>query len=131
LQEIGDAHGRINTLENYFPAAYSPVGFGRAGRQCFAYHFSDNTLVDSDYPYVKRIDDVPVSRWLACAEALSAGTYGSDSSKLLRAFLFMRYIALLRNELGLDHQDSLTLELSNALDQDTIRVNVPLSQTLL
>lgn len=131
LQEIGDAHGRLVNIEQYIPAVFSPVCFGRVGRLCFAYDPVQRELLDPLYPYVHSIDGLPIDSWLACADALSAGTYGSSSSKTLRGFLFMRYIGLLRNELGLPQRDILRISLRNTNDDALVEHQVSLSEQLI
>lgn len=131
LQEIGDAHGRLVNIEQYIPQVYSPICFGRVGRLCFAYDPEQRQLLDPSFPYVQSIDGVPIDNWLACADAISTGSYGSASSKTLRGFLFMRYIGLLRKELGLPHQDVLCIKLRNASDDASVEHKVALSQQLI
>ncbi|SFC21541.1 Peptidase family S41 [Polaromonas sp. OV174] len=101
VQQIGDAHAKVTNYESFLPPGYVSCAFGLEGRRYFVYDPLDRVLLNPGFPYVESIDGVPVIEWYKIAAELSAGPYGSDSSKINRALPLLRYVNYLRLELGL------------------------------
>ena len=130
IQEIGDAHAKVNDFERYLPAGFSPFALGLEGRRYFAYWPGTRTLLDEAFPYVQAMDGVPLTRWFQCAGDLGGGYFGSASSRLLRSLSLLRFVQFMRAEMGLPTDGEIALVLVAGDGRQTKTVRVPVSSRL-
>jgi hypothetical protein len=132
---LGDGHASIRYWHNEAPPGRLNVLFQRAraaeddaaaGLVAFrrAHDARRGELLVEGYPFVVSMDGAPIERWLEAAAAYV--TDGSEALVSRRSAELLRYINLLRDELGLPHNPEVEFVLRSP-DGRTTRVIEPVT----
>ena len=108
---LGDGHARATDWDDELPDGFLPVLLQGASGGIVAFKQDRTGFADPARPYVVEIDGLPVEDWMA-----SASVYVTDGSPQLierRSLRMLRWINLVRDELGRPHTESVTLTLTD------------------
>ncbi len=108
---FGDGHAGIEDWQDVAPDGYLPVLLEQAEGGVVAYKPDRSGFVDPDHPYVSHIDGVPILDWVTAASVYI--TNGSPQLVRSRSLRLMRWINLVRDEMGREHDDHVVLTLTN------------------
>jgi len=124
---LGDGHARIDDWIDAAPMGRLPVLLQNAEGGVVAFVQDRSGYVDSDRPFITEIDGVPIRDWID-----AASVYVTDGSPQLvqrRSLRLLRWINLIRDELGHEHSDSVTLTLvGNDGDAKEVRLECVLDR---
>lgn len=128
VASLGDGHARIDDWREAVPAGYLSCLVECTTEGIVAYRPDRSGFVDPDHPFLTMIDDQPLALWTDAA--LRFVTNGSPQYRRERSVAGLQDLNLLRRELGLDFEPTVTLTLANARGE-TIEVTLPVSGTRL
>ncbi|MFI4871697.1 MAG: S41 family peptidase, partial [Phycisphaerales bacterium JB061] len=108
---LGDGHARADKWNEALADGYLPVLLQNAQGSIVAFNQDRSGYVDPARPYIVAIDGVPIEEWMS-----AASVYVTDGSPQLiqrRSLRMVRWINMVRDELGRPHADSATLTLAD------------------
>lgn len=108
---LGDGHARADKWNEALADGYLPVLLQHARGGIVAFNQDRSGYVDPARPYIVAIDGVPIEEWMS-----AASVYVTDGSPQLiqrRSLRMVRWINMVRDELGRPHADSVTLTLAD------------------
>jgi len=116
LALFGDGHSDVSMgLGAMGGRTYSPFLFGEHDGGIFLFAGDREALVHEADPFVKAMDGVAIGKWLAAARGVVAR--GSPQFVRRQARRSLRYVAYLRQELGLRIRTSLEVEFADGHKQ--------------
>jgi len=109
----GDSHTRLR-LPRWEPLSeqFAPFLVGQHEERFFAFQPDRSAFIDDEHPFVTSIDGVPIKDWIETAKQL--GVQGSPQNIRKTSRRNLRYVPLLRRQLGIDASDDVTLRLESA-----------------
>ncbi len=119
---LGDGHARADNWNEALPDGYLPVLLQHAQGGIVAFNQDRSGFVDPARPYIVAIDSLPIEKWMS-----AASVYVTDGSPQLvqrRSLRMVRWINMVRDELGRPHVDSVKLTLA---DERNSKADVELS----
>ncbi len=112
LALYGDGHSGVDAFERHLPDGFAPFLVERTERGIVAFKPDRTGLLDDARPYVRRIDGIPVERWVEVASrTVAKGAPHLVAHRTMRA---LRFVAYLRAELSLPPKPTIELELAAA-----------------
>lgn len=124
LALFGDGHSRARGVEAVLPRGCAPFRVADVSGRLAVLQPHGDRLLDSDYPWLRSLDGVPLARWLDAAGALA--TRGSRQLHRAESLRYLLYVAWLRAELRLPAKPDLEITLADATDERTVVVTLPL-----
>jgi len=130
IARLGDGHAGVEDWLDFAPpgrldfllqhAEGGLVAFRRERRQ------TKGEFLDAEHPFVVSMDGVPVGRWIDAASAYV--TDGSPALVRRRSAAMLRYVNLVRDEIGLPNDPSIEVRLRNADGSSTVDLELPITQ---
>lgn len=111
LALFGDGHSRLANLSSYLPPGAAPFLFGDENGHVVAFQGNRSGFVDTEHPYLRSLDGVPIAKWIEAAARLSPA--GSPAFLRRQAIRALQQIGHLRKELGLKTEGKLRVELES------------------
>ena len=108
---LGDGHARADKWNEALADGYLPVLLQHARGGIVAFNQDRSGYVDPARPYIVAIDGLSIEEWMS-----AASVYVTDGSPQLiqrRSLRMVRWINMVRDELGRPHADSVTLTLAD------------------
>ncbi|GAB5496482.1 MAG: hypothetical protein Phyf2KO_15620 [Phycisphaerales bacterium] len=115
--KLGDGHASVSGWRQAAPAGYMPALLQTAEGGIVAFKPDRSGFIDPECPYITEIDGLPIGEWIE-----SASMYVTDGSEQLvrrRSLGVLRWINLIRSELGLAQDSHVTLTLTNGKGTDS------------
>ncbi|MCG3137851.1 MAG: hypothetical protein HJJLKODD_01706 [Phycisphaerae bacterium] len=113
LGGFGDRTLKVGNIRELLPPGYLPANLQKMDGRWVGLKLDFTNLLLNEYPYVTRIDGRPIDEWIVAAQAQGAGS-GTAAEAWLADRL--RWSAAIRQSLGLEPKNWITLELSNGSD---------------
>ena len=121
IAAIGDGHASLRPRSALMQAngpGFLPFLVVRTSEGVVAFEPSRRGFVDDERPYVVAMDGVEIERWLDAAGTFVAD--GSDALKARRQASELRYVELVRRELGLPRGGPLRVTFARAGGEDQV-----------
>ena len=112
IAKLGDAHAEVLTEFHDADSRYLPFVVADTDTGLVAIEDESNSLLDAAHPYVVELDNIALGDWLAAADQ-----YVDQASKQLqrrRGLKELRWISVLRTDLGLTESDDINVTLQSA-----------------
>ncbi len=116
LALFGDGHTRLTGLRDLARPGYAPYLLQEVQGGVLAFRESRDGPIDSRYPFLRAIDEVPIEDWVAFAARYEA--LGSPQFQRRQALRNLRYLAELRAAQNLPASRQVTLTLVNAAGEE-------------
>jgi hypothetical protein len=124
LALFGDGHSRISNTSELLPAGYAPFSVHPVDGKLVAINPETRAFLGVGYPFLKRLDNIDIDKWLDAAKRLSPA--GSEEMILHHAARNLSYLQYLRQELNLPLTPSIRIELHSP-DNRTKILTLPLA----
>ncbi|MFN2273868.1 MAG: S41 family peptidase, partial [Anaerolineales bacterium] len=125
---FGDGHTKIVgyrlSLE-YLSTEFLPFLVGESAGGLVAFKADRSGFVDANFPYLQKLDGLPVETWLEAAGRFAA--HGSPQYVRSHAIRNLRYLQCLRNELGLEQAGTVQVELVSLDTASNTRIEMQLA----
>jgi hypothetical protein len=121
-----DGHSGVSGYE--LPDGFLPFLMEPTGGRYVAFRADRSALLDAGHPYVTKLDGRDISEWMKAAAALVPK--GSPQYVERHSLRNLRYIRLMRQEMGLATGDELRVELQSADGGLTMEVRMPIAGKL-
>ena len=125
VASLGDGHAGIDGWQQAAPDGYLPCLLDEATGGVVAFASDRSGLIDAEHPYLSAIDDVDLKQWLGAAARFA--TNGSPQLQRVESLELLRWITLIRDELGIEHCDTVELTLRDATGASKRIVTLPLA----
>ena len=125
IARFGDGHTRVRARWDWLPRGYAPFVARVCGQRLVALELDGKKFVARHYPYLRKIDGVPVNRWMEATGAWVS--HGSAAFRRWHGARDLVYLAALRRELDLPARPKVRLTLADARGRTTT-VSLPLRQ---
>lgn len=124
---FGDGHSRVASSSVRLKSlctGYPPFLIAESNGRLVAFKPDRSDFIDSDTPFLRAIDGLPVDSWLKAAGQFVAR--GTDQYVRHHTIRYLRYIDCLRKELALAKVGAVEIELESGDGFSTKRIELPL-----
>jgi len=126
LAQFGDGHSRVRGVGSMAAAlGHLPCALIDAGGRVAAIKLDGRTCLSSGHPYLVSIDGEPLDRWLDAAAKFAPR--GARQLHRRGSIEWLRYIAVMRRELGLPSADTATVALESSDGQRRVELGLRLA----
>ncbi len=125
IAKLGDAHAGVSTKFHDASSRYLPFVLADTDAGVIALDDEGNNLLDAAHPYVVELDGIVLDDWIA-----AANKYVSEASIQLRrrrGLRELRWISVLRSDLGLPANEEISVTLQTADENDQVSHRYSLS----
>jgi hypothetical protein len=125
IAQLGDAHAGVLTGFHDAQTGYLPIVLADTDTGVIAIDENSNDLLDVAHPYVVALDGIALDEWLAAADQ-----YVSQASSQLRrrrGLRELRWISVLRSDLGVAARDEISITLQSVSGNDQVTRRYSLS----
>ncbi|WP_372370329.1 S41 family peptidase [Candidatus Uabimicrobium sp. HlEnr_7] len=120
-----DGHAAIRGARKVFPnKLFTPFLFGEHNRRIFIFMENRESFFHQKFLYIKEMDGIKIEKWLEVSK--QSVVKGSPQLMRKRAMKNLRYIGILRKELGVKNTNELELVLESR-QAETFKTKVKLS----
>ncbi|MEZ6233461.1 MAG: S41 family peptidase [Phycisphaerales bacterium] len=125
VSRLGDGHASVRDwLEHGVPDGRLGFLLGQAEGGIVAFRGDRSGFVDERHPFVERLDGRPIQDWIDAASVYVAA--GSEQLVRRRSIELLRYVNLVRDELGLPRHPAVEVDMRSADGASMVRVAMPL-----
>ncbi len=124
---FGDGHSKISSSFVHLKTLcteFLPFLVEESGGRLVAFKPDRSGFVDSDFPFLRGMDGVPMEAWLEAAGRLVA--QGSPQYVRYHSIRNLRYVECLRKELGINKLGAIQVELESADGAASKQIELPL-----
>jgi hypothetical protein len=124
---FGDGHSGVASSSVRLTSLCSeflPFLVEESGERLVAFKADRSAFIDPDFPFLRRMDGVPITAWLeAASRYVAKGSPQFLRSRTIRNF---RYVQCLHEELGLSGSKTIKIELESADALSSKQIEMPL-----
>lgn len=125
---FGDGHSRVGDPSlKWMCSGYLPFIIEQSKGKLVSFKEDRSDFVDPNFPFLRALDGLPVNTWLEAAGQFVAR--GSPQFLRYQSIRNLRFIEVLRKELGLKDRGSIQIELESIDGSRTRTIELPLAQT--